>query len=419
MNTETSQLALTPATLEATIQQIVAQAAERIYEAQGKQGGLPVSKAWVNQRKEEIERLGTAKAPWWCFWYEPGGKPKSKSCGPGKAGERLARQLAQKVQAQLTLGTYGQEPEKTWEEFRQEYELKILTAHAPETQRCELEALDRFERLVGPTKMGLIKTVTIDDFTAKRRREQRKYRRREASGLVEDTVSESTVNKDLRLLRAILKKAWKWKYLPEMPDFVMLREPRRLPDIMEPEHFAALYLACECMDKPAGMAYQPADWWRGLLVTLYMVGWRVMAVLALKRCDVDFERGMALTHAEDTKGKRDQRVPIHPVVLEHWARLSGFTAELFPWPHHRRTLWADFHRLCAKAVVPRYGFHSMKRAFCTLNAPHLSEAVLGFLAQHQHPSTTKKWYIDPSRAAGEQVAMIYVPDVLKKTGTEG
>ena len=407
--TQSAEPALTLESQEGIIERIVAEAASRIFDAQGKQGGLAVSKAWVSQRKEEIDRLGPDHAPWWCFWIEPSKKPRSKSCGPGKAGERLANQLRAKVEAQLTLGTYGQQPEATWDQFRAEYEQKVVSRLAPRTQTLVFRALDHWERIVAPTKMGAIRTATVDDFIAARRKDQ-------STRHPGELVTASTVNKDLRHLKAVLKKAFKWKYLPELPDFEFLREPKRLPAILEPDHFALLYRACDRMDKPASQAYPPADWWRALMVTLYMTGWRVGATLALKRADIDFSKGTALTRAEDTKGNRDQRVPIHPEVLRHWRLLPGFTAELFPWPHHERTLLVEFQWLCEQAGVPRYGFHALKKAYCSLNAKRIARQAMGVFAQHESSDTTDKWYIDAQRDLESEVLKVYVPDVLKETG---
>lgn len=367
--------------------------------------------AWVSQRADQVRDMGERAAPWYCYWIDADKRQRSKSCGEGADGRKLALRLKAQKEAELLLGVNESNAERTWQEFRTEYETKIVPGMALATQTEVLAALDTFERLTKPGRMAGIKTATVDAYKAARRRE--KSRRRPGAN-----VSPATVNKELRHLKAALKKAWKWKYLRELPDVDMEREPRRLPAFLAPEHFAALYRACNAATLPAGQPYPPGDWWRGLLVTLYMVGWRVGAVLALQRSDIDLVTGTALTRAEDTKGNRDQRVPIHPVVLEHWRRLPGFTPELFPWPYHERTLWVEFHRIREKAGVPHCAFHAAKKAFCTLNAPLIDEAALGFLAQHMSPLTTKQSYINPTAKIEEAVAKLYVPDVLK-TGTSG
>ena len=47
----------------------------------------------------------------------------------------------------------------------------------------------------------------------------------------------------------------------------------------------------------------------------------------------------------DNKGRREEEVPLHPVVIEHLQSIPGFDRMVFPWPHHERTLWSDFARI--------------------------------------------------------------------------
>ena len=49
----------------------------------------------------------------------------------------------------------------------------------------------------------------------------------------------------------------------------------------------------------------------------YMTRWRIGSLLALRWEDVHFEVGFALSQATESKGKRDQRIPLHPLVIEH------------------------------------------------------------------------------------------------------
>jgi integrase len=335
---------------------------------------------------------------------------------PGAAGRNAAYKLREKRQAELISGTYQSNSKKTWQEFRQEYEAKIADGMLASTRRLVREALDQFERVVNPKRIGAVKTQTIDEYRAKRRGDRGKKKG--------DLISPATVNRELRHLRAILKKAFKWGYLPAMPDFQFEKEPRKLPRYITPEHFAAVYHACGVATEPDGFPFPPADWWRGLLITAYMTGWRINELLALRRDDLDLEVGTAITRWQDNKGQRDERVKLHPVVVEHLSRLPGFDPAVFPWNENSRTLYVQFAAIQKAAGIKLpcrgnhkhtpfchvYGFHDLRRAFASMNAEKLTPDTLQLLMRHKSYQTTQR-YINMFRQVDAAVSALYVPDL--------
>lgn len=170
---------------------------------------------------------------------------------------------------------------------------------------------------------------------------------------------------------------------------------------------------------------EPCDWWRALLVVGYMTGWRIGQILALKWNDVDLDTGIAMSKAEDNKGKRDVRIPLHPVVVEHLKRLAGsFDTHVFPWNHHERTLWAHFERIQKSAKLaddsplPKcgkegyYAFHDLRRAFATSNADAMDLFQLQSMMQHVSLETTRR-YVSMANRLNSVVDDLFVPDVLK------
>jgi integrase len=266
--------------------------------------------------------------------------------------------------------------------------------------------------------MATIKTAAIDEYTSKRRQERGKKR--------DDIVSPCTVNKELRHLRAALRKAHKWGYLPTVPDFDLEREPGKLPTYVCPEHFAAMYQACDKADLPTGLPFPTAVWWRALLVTGYMTGWRISDMLGLRREDLDLDAETAITRFEDNKGKRDELVKLHSVVIEHLQNLTGFDPRVFPWNHNRKTLQTEFAHIQEEAGIKLtcrgrhehtrfchvYGFHDLRRAFATMNAAKLTADALQALMRHKSYLTTKR-YINMTRQLDDAVAVLHVPEVLK------
>jgi integrase len=184
-----------------------------------------------------VKKRGSEKASWFVGWLDPDGKRRCKSCGPGAVGKRAAEKEKDRIHSELVTGTYQSAARKTWQDFRREYEEKIAAAMGHRTRRVTLDSLDHFERLSAPQKVGVVKTQTLDDFRLKRSKE--KGRRRG------DVISPASVNKELRHLRAALAVAVEWGYLAKRPKVRMLKEPKKLPRYVTPEHFAAVYKACD------------------------------------------------------------------------------------------------------------------------------------------------------------------------------
>ena len=379
-------------------------------------------KVWVFQDHRQKEKLGEDKCPWSVGWFEDGRK-RSKKIGC----RSLAEKYAQKLENQVEAGTYQADSRKRWGTFRKEWESKIGSGMQPQTKRCTLDALDHFERIIRPGQVQKIRTQTLDEYVSKRRLEKGKK-----AGSV---VSPATINKELRHLRAVLRIAFEWSYLSKMPRVRMLREPEKLVRYVTPEHFAAIYAACDAAKRPASDVYTAADWWRALLIFQYMTGWRVNEPLALAWDDVSLDNATAVTWHEDNKGKRDEIVPLHPIVVEHLRKIADIGIRVFAWPHHERTLYDEFARIQMAAkddngeriinlpcrekhehtdACHLYGFHDLRRAFATQNALRLAPDALQALMRHKSYLTTKR-YINMARQLDGAVEQLHVPEFLRST----
>jgi integrase len=377
-----------------------------------------MASAWIYQDDKQVKKHGEDAASWYVGWIDPEGKRRCKSCGAGLDGKRNAEKLRKKREAELITGTYQAKSNKTWGDFRQKYELEIVAGLAVRTREEVKFALDSFERLAKPVKVASLTTKTIDAFIAERRQEPGKK--------PGDIISPATVNKDLRHLKAALAVAVEWDYLRKMPKVRMEKTPKKLVRYIPPDHFAAMYQACDKAALPARQPYPASAWWRALFVMGYMTGWRVSELLALRREDLDLEEGVAITRAEDNKGKSDERVKLHPVVVEHLKALPGFGPLVFPWPHNRAVLQRHLARIQEAAGIKLpcsgkhkhsrfcyvYGFHDLRRAFATLNADRLTGDALQVLMRHKSYQTTQR-YINMARQMDEAVASLHVPEVLR------
>ena len=160
-----------------------------------------------------------------------------------------------------------------------------------------------------------------------------------------------------------------------------------------------------------------------------MTGWRINQLRALRWDDVDLEAGFAFSQAEDNKGRRDVRIPLHPVIVNHLRKLEGsFDRYVFAWNHNNRTLWSHFHviqeaaKLADGSPMPRagkegwYGFHDLRRGFATENAEEMDLFELQTLMQHKSLETTKL-YVGMTKKLNNAVNSLKVPNVLRTDTT--
>jgi integrase len=384
-------------------------------------------RVWIFQQKKEVEKKGADNASWYVGWYDLQGKRHSESCGPGSRGKNAAEKRFRRIQSELDTGVHEPNNRKLWTEFRAEYEEKILSGLAPKTKDAAIDSLGHFQRIAAPGRVQSVNTAVIDEFIAKRRLE---------GGLKPGSVvSPATINKDLRHIKAALRIANEWGYLPTVPKIRMVKEPQKLPTYVTAEHFDLIYSkACDLANLPneKGQGYSAADWWKALVVVAYLTGLRIGEILAIKTEDLKLDGGELITRWADTKADRDEIIPLHPVVVEHLRTLVGTAPLVFTWPHDPRTLWSEFTRIQAEAgihLVCReqhdhtpschvYGFHDFRRAFATVNAPRLKPEVLQRLMRHKSYQTTQKFYINPTSQMQDAVSQMPVPDVLKKKPPE-
>jgi hypothetical protein len=203
-------------------------------------------RAWLFQDSRQKEKLGD-KCPWSVAWYDAAGKKRSKTVGTKSVAEKYRQQTI----AKLSLGLTTTQERKRWDEFRKQFTEVILSAKSPSTATLYTDSINAFERIINPVYMDSIDTAAVDTFRAKRAKEAANapIRRKagsktpakpKAAAKKPRTVSPATVNRDLRHIRAALRKAWRWGYLPQPPEVTMLREPQRDPYFIDDATFASL-----------------------------------------------------------------------------------------------------------------------------------------------------------------------------------
>jgi integrase len=361
-------------------------------------GTEAVMKAWIARR-------GTT---WVCYWNDTDGKRRQKSFGSDDYAHGLAMTFRKKKDAELLLGIQSTNGTATWQEFRRKYHETSLAIGS--TARVTRNALDRFEKLIRPGKVCNITSETIAKFIAALVQERGKQ--------PGSRMELPTVNKYLRHLRAVLQVAADWEYLPKLPKFRFLKGDKKLPDYMLPEHFAAIYQACRHAKRPESTGYTACEWWQALIMTAYVTGLRIGELLNLRRDDVDLDKSFAIIR--HTKGKQDAIIGLLPVAVEHMQRLRGFSERFFAWDECQEYLYDEWHAIQDRAGIGRqYGFHAIRKAFGTMNAPRISASGLKLLMRHESIETTMRYYVNPLAEQQELMGRLFVPPtVLSSCPTE-
>ncbi len=123
--------------------------------------------------------------------------------------------------------------------------------------------------------------------------------------------SPATANRNLALIRAILRKAvYEWEWIDKAPRVKLYREAKRRIRWITPEQ--AKRLLGELPEHQ-----------RNVVLFALATGLRQANVMKLEWSQVDVDRGTAWIHADQAKGRRDIHVSLNSVALDVLRRQIG------------------------------------------------------------------------------------------------
>lgn len=351
-----------------------------------------MSGVWIATKKLKSGETGYSVR-----WME-GTKNRSKSTGRGTEGKLLARQLRDRLRAQMLLSQFTPIEVCSWKKFVDRYTNEVLAFRALETAETNLLILANFQKITGVSNVTEVDANTLDDFV---------HARRQQPGRVPGTtVAASTINKELSVISRALVKAFRWKYLYQMPPVEFLPEPERWTTYVSHEEFERLYKHCGAARHPDLPGIHRDAWWKAFLLYQIMTGWRVGQVLAIEMHDWNRDANTIMNRHPNNKVRRDERISVHAVVYSHLQPLdvprhfaNRCRKKLFPWNMDRRCLYRDFECIQQAAQIePRdkpegrwYSFHDLRRGFATMNADRMDPFELQQLMQHRDLKTTMKY----------------------------
>ena len=233
-----------------------------------------MKKVWVYNRK--------STKGWWCGWYE-GGKRKTKAL-PSKA---LAKHYRRIKYAQLNSDVFTGTVTADWTQMREEYtHYKKVKGDQQATLYETALTLCHFERLIGTLSSKQITQNAIDKFIHDRGKE----------------IKRSTLNKDIRNLRAFIHWCRKNRYLNGEIELSLLKKDER--PVKSLTHTQIQELLSASLQFPA---------LRMRILLALGTGLRRGDIESWRVSDLDFENSSVTTRSAKTRksiGSRPVPVPI-------------------------------------------------------------------------------------------------------------
>ena len=339
-------------------------------------------KAWVYQRKN--------RPGWYVGWYDSAGKKHSKRC-PNKS---LADRFARRIEHQYNEDLYPDPVAAQWDALVAEYlEYKeTVRSLASESLRSIRTTLTQFKELHGPVLSTKIDQRLINAFIAHR---------------LKSTGSKSTVNKDLRNLRAFVRWSAKNRYMGIQAakiEWLMQKEPKRIVKALTKKQLTNLLIAAKKYQR-----YGDAWYIRVLLAA--SSGLRREDIERLKFSDIDFETSSINTFSKKT-GKGMANRPMHPIAV---TALSKYLESV---PEGQSNLFVDkftsgkWYRIRNAARLPSLKFHNLRICFASFVAQAgFSTSVAQGLLEHSTSKLTHDVYTDVDPVYRKAIESIPLEDI--------
>ena len=332
-----------------------------------------MKKTWIYKRK--------GIKGWWVGWYESG-KRKTKAL-PSKA---LAEHFRKIKYAQLNSDVFTGTVSVDWKKMRDEYLHSKKVAGYVEDSIYEVAlTLRHFERLIGRCNSKQITQNTVDKFILERGKE----------------IIRSTLNKDIRNLRAFVRWCRKNRYVNGEIEIKELKEDERPVKSLSNTQIKKLLSTCK--------RHQTL---RMRILLALGTGLRLRDVETWRFSDINFESSSVTTRSQKTRKSMGSRpVPI-PIMAELKKYVCGLDAEqekIFN-DNFSRYRWTQIRR---KLGLEDFTFHDLRKTFGSVLAQNgVSTAVIQKLLGHSSPDLTNKVYTNVDPVLRHAVDQIPVGDWL-------
>jgi integrase len=315
-------------------------------------------------------------------WIEPDtGLKRTRSARTSSEAEAEARRVD--LEADLNAGRHREPCRLSWSDFRQRFETEYLSGLRRNTRLGYRDTFRAFERLSRPTVLRGLSEQTVSAFAAALRTHRTKGRG--------DGLAPSSIRLHLEHLHTALTWACRQKLISAVPEFPVVKVPRRRPRPVASELYERLSNRAPDQQTRTCLA---CGWLDGLrLGEAHGLQWDETEVAPW----VDFARRRIWFPAAGAKAAEDQWVPLDPQLAEMLRALprSGPTVFRFLAPDGHpisaNALSGRIVRLAKRAGV-RLSMHSLRKGFISRHAAAQPAQVVQRLARHADIRTTLDHY---------------------------
>jgi integrase len=324
-------------------------------------------------------------------WVDPvSGKRRTRTAAT--ANQRVAEQRAADLAYELSHGLHRDPSALTWEAFRDIFEDEYLAGAGEATAKSYRTVFNTIQRVVDPQLLRSVDERTLSAFAAAQKR----------------SLNPVTVRSRLALLHKALCWAVEQKFIPAVPKFPHVKVSQKLPEPVPPESFERL------------LAKAPDAHWRAFLLCGWLGGLRLMEAFRLERQEtttapwVDFSRNRIVFPAEFVKARRDQWVPLDPVLrdaLEAVPRFAGpqcFRLTGQTGVKVSPSWVSEKIKTMAAAAGVKLTYRSLRRGYGSYYAARVPAQVLQKLMRHANIGMTMRYYANIDTAVEEAVRQRHV-----------
>lgn len=338
------------------------------------------------------------------------GKQVARSTGT--TSEKEAIKIAAKWEAELREGRYQRTSRMPWEDFRRMHEDATIEGQKLATVRNYAWTLNAFETHCRPTRVADLNTGRVTAFVNELRKERQN--RDDTGKVVTFRISEASVARHLRHLKAVARWANRQGLLPVLPSFDMPKRAVASKMKVRPitgEEFDRI------LDDTAGVVSEAAaETWKLLLRGLWTSGLRLSEAMALRRdhqpggvsVQLDGKHSVLAFDGDSQKSGRTQLVPLAPEAVELLEPIRRQRRFVFaPLTKLRLPMARDAQKAGkiigkigeAAKVVTEPGTdrtataHDLRRAFGARWSKRVMPAVLKEIMSHADIQTTMTFYV--------------------------